>query len=68
MKAGQNSQDQVTTQGLMSKCKLGDVPQPETVYEKEELSLKDRLCLDPLKKTPTNHLGSNLEQPVREKH
>lgn len=50
MKAGQNSHDQVMAQGLVSKGKLRDVPQLEIVYEKEELSLKDSLCLDPLKK------------------
>lgn len=50
MEAVQNSHEQVMAQGLVSKGKLRDVPQLEIVYEKEELSLKDSLCLDPLKK------------------
>ena len=50
MKAGRNSQDQVMTQGLVLKGKLGDVPELEVIYKKEEVSLKDSLWLDPLKK------------------
>jgi len=43
MKAGRNSQDQVMTQGLVLKGKLGDVPELEVIYKKEEVSLKDSL-------------------------
>lgn len=32
------------TQGVVLKDKLGDAPQLEVIYKKEELSLKDGLC------------------------
>lgn len=44
----QTGSSEVSRTGV--KGELGDVPQPEIVHKKEELSLKDSLSLDPLKK------------------